>query len=402
MVGGGLVGAATAYHLARHGASVVLLEQGQLNQGASGQNAGSLHFQLEHRMVEHGEDLARQFALALPLSVASQSEWARLPRQLGDDSLEIAQHGGLMVAETAEQMQMLDRKHELEREGGLVTELLDGEQSRAIAPYLSERIVGAGWCAQEGHANARAVTLAFARAAARAGAEIRTCARVSSLERQAGRWDLRVSDGTRLSAGTRVPADSGVSAGAGVSARSVLIAAGVWSGRVAALADVRLPVTPIALTMLVTAPAKPLVGHLVQHVAARLSLKQASAGNLLIGGGWPARLAQRGGVVDLDSRPQPRLDSISGSVRIAARIVPFAASKLVIRCWTGTTALTPDGALLIGEIPRRPGLFVGAGSSAFTNGPLFGRHLADMILGRSQSLDLSPYSPARYGHLNFA
>lgn len=384
VIGGGLVGVAASFHLAREGATVMLLEQGELNQGASGQNAGSLHFQLEHRMVAHGSEVARQFALTLPLSLAAQSEWARLPAALGDDSLEVSQHGGLMVAETAAQMGMLVRKHALEAEGGLRTELLDGEQSRAIAPYLSPRIIGAGWCAQEGHANARAITLAYAGAATREGAAVRTAARVRSLHKRSAGWELGLEHRQRVLAG------------------SVLVAAGAWSGRVASMADVRLPVVPIALSMMVTARAEPLIGHLVQHVGERLSLKQAGAGNLLIGGGWPAHLIQREGVVDLDTRARPRLESISGAARVASRVVPVAASQSVIRCWTGITALTPDGAPLLGEIPRRPGLFVGAGGSAFTNGPVFARHLAELILGRPPSLDLGLYSPARYGHLNFA
>jgi len=83
VVGGGLLGSAAAYYLARAGARVVLLERAELNRGASGQNAGSLHFQLEYRMVEHGEALAEQFALSLPLVLEAQRVWGRLEGELG-------------------------------------------------------------------------------------------------------------------------------------------------------------------------------------------------------------------------------------------------------------------------------------------------------------------------------
>ena len=82
VVGGGLLGTASAYHLARSGARVILLEKDQLNAHASGQNAGSLHFQLEYRMVEHGDELAEQFARHLPLVLDVQSAWATLGAEL--------------------------------------------------------------------------------------------------------------------------------------------------------------------------------------------------------------------------------------------------------------------------------------------------------------------------------
>lgn len=65
VIGGGLLGCATAWHLARAGNRVLLVEKDQVNRHASGQNAGSLHFQLEFRMVEHGDDAARAAARAL-------------------------------------------------------------------------------------------------------------------------------------------------------------------------------------------------------------------------------------------------------------------------------------------------------------------------------------------------
>ena len=73
VVGGGLLGCAAAYYLTRGGARVVLLERGELNREASGQNAGSLHFQLEFRMIVEGDAIAEQFALSLPLCLEAQA-----------------------------------------------------------------------------------------------------------------------------------------------------------------------------------------------------------------------------------------------------------------------------------------------------------------------------------------
>ena len=118
VVGGGLIGTSVAYHLARGGARTILLEKGELNRQASGQNAGSLHFQLEFRMIELGDAIAEQFAVPMPLFLEAQRTWAALEGELGE-SVEVHLGGGLMVAETREQREALQRKSALERRHGL-------------------------------------------------------------------------------------------------------------------------------------------------------------------------------------------------------------------------------------------------------------------------------------------
>lgn len=383
IVGGGLTGAAAAYCLAREGASVTLLERGQLNRQASGQNAGSLHFQLEFRMIEHGDDLADQFAHAMPLGERAAAGWGRLGAELGGEDLEVVQDGGFMLAETEAEVDLLERKQALERRWGLETHLLGGDEARAIAPYLSPAVRAAAFCPTEGHANPRLVGPAFARAAVRRGAAVRTEAPVVRLSRRTEGWHVGLRDGSV------------------VVAAAVLIAAGIWSGRVAALADVRLPVVPVALTMLVTAVSAPFMPHLVQHVGRRLSMKQAHAGNVLVGGGWPSKLLQRDGVLDLDALPELRLDSLLGNACAAVAAVPRVAALQLVRCWSGMAPVTADQLPLLGEVRRRPGLFVATGGAGFTLGPTLAELVSELILGRTPALPLDLYSPGRFGHLTF-
>ena len=376
VIGGGLLGTATAYHLAVRGARVVLLERDQLNAHASGQNAGSLHFQLEFRMVEHGDELAEQFARHLPLVLEAQRTWGRLAHELGAD-VEASQAGGVMCAETDEQLRVLERKHELERRWGLETQLLDRDEARGIAPYLAESVRFVAFCPGEGHANPRLVGPAYARAAEARGAELRVGANVSGLNRKSSRW--RVS----LAGGDTVEADA------------VVVAAGVWTGHVTALADVRLPMIPVALSMLATEATDALVPHLVQHVGVRLSLKQAHDGNVLIGGGWPSKLRGR-----LEERPALRLDALAGNAEAAVHVVPAVGRLAVLRTWSGVAPVTSDQMPLLGEVRRRPGLFVCAGGPGFTLGPVYARILSELVLDGSSELALPDYSPHRFAHLN--
>jgi sarcosine oxidase, subunit beta len=380
VVGGGLLGAAAAYHLARGGARTLLLEKDELNRQASGQNAGSLHFQLEFRMVELGDAIAEQFAVPMPLFLEAQRTWAALEQELGD-AIEVHLAGGLMVAETREQRDVLERKSALERRHGLETHVITGDEARAIAPYLSSAVRAACWCPAEGHANPRLVGPAFAAAAVRHGATVRTRARVVGLAHTDGGWRVTVRDAEP------------------VHAEVVVVAAGLWTGEVTAMADAMLPIVPRALTMLATARTEPSVEHLVQHVGARLSLKQTGDGNVLVGGGWPARLRHREGVVDVEERPVLRYESITGSAAVAARLVPSLRELAVIRVWSGVVGVTPDQVPLLGELHGRPGLYVATGGAGFTLGPTLGRLLSELILSGRPSLPLDLYDPVRYGHL---
>ena len=389
IIGGGLTGCGAAFHLVRKGASVLLVERAQINAGASGQNAGSLHFQLERRLVEHDSAASAIAARTLLLSRAAIRDWRALEALLGTD-LEVVMAGGLMVAETAEEMALLERKQALEATYGLDVELLDGPEARLRAPYLSDRVIGAAFCPHEGHAGPRVATVAFARAAEAAGACITTEIRVGKISRSPLKGfvlDL-VEEGGRTE---RVSADI------------VLAAAGAWTMEVGQLANVHLPLFPLALTMTATERCAPLIPHLVQHAGKRLSLKQTHAGNLLIGGGWPARLRQRNAApygFDLERRAVLRPPMLIENLNIACGIVPAVANLNVLRTWTGIVAETPDHLPVLGEVSEVPGFYVAAGGSGFTLGPTVARVLSEMILTGTTSEDVSHFSPARFGGLN--
>ncbi|QJA00004.1 MULTISPECIES: FAD-dependent oxidoreductase [unclassified Leifsonia] len=387
VVGGGLLGSALAWMLAGDGAEVVLIERDQLNQHASGQNAGSLHFQLEYRMVEHGLEAARQAAEAMPLHLDAAAHWARLADELGE-SVGVVQNGGLMLAENAEQAAVLERKAELERSWGLDVSLLDRDEVHAIAPYLSDSVVAAAFCPIEGKADTRRAGPALARGAERLGASILTGTEVTAIRRDGSRWRVETSS---------VDAD-GRAVQRTFVAQTVMLAGGVWTSQLGAMLDVRLSTIPLALTMSVTAKTPSFIPHLVQHAGTRLSLKQSPDGTVLIGGGWPATLATGAdGLPDLSARPHLLQESVAGNALAALRVVPRLAPLPVLRTWVGTTTVTPDQLPLAGAVPGRPGVFVATGGSAFTLGPSFARILTDLAQGRSTAIEMAPYQPLRFG-----
>jgi glycine/D-amino acid oxidase-like deaminating enzyme len=371
VVGGGIMGCALAYWLAREGRGVVLIERGELNGGASGSNAGSLHVQmLSHfaRLQEPHERMAAERPLRL--HVAAVAEWQVLQKALGAD-IELSVEGGLMVAETEAEHRQLAAKIGREARHGVASELLEGAAARACAPYLGPTVRAVARCALEGRLNPGLATPALARAAVARGADLRRATPLLSLERK----------GTAFVAGT----DKGE-----IRASAVINAAGPWAGEVAAKLGVTLPVTRRPLQLAVSEPAAPFLAHLVQHAGRRLTLKQAARGNILIGGGWP-------GSLDADGRAQLAPQSIEGNLAVACRVVPQVAQLHLLRVWTALITRVPDGNPVLGETPGVPGFYQAlAIPNGYTLGPLCARLVAEAVCGRSTSFDLSPWSPARF------
>lgn len=368
VVGGGLAGAASAYFLAKEGVRVVLLERGDLNTRASGSNAGSIHAQIPHAaFVENGEAWARGFAPTIPIMMRGIELWRTMEAELGVD-LEVATPGGLLVAETDEQMRAVVRKAEIERAHGLPVEILGREDLRRLAPYVAPTMVGGAFCAVEGKADPLRAAPAFARAAERLGAEIRRFVEVRDIVRERVGFNLDTNSGP-------------------VRARRIVNAAGAEATAVAAMLGVRLPLEAHPIQVTVTEPVAPLVRHLLYFAGEKLTLKQTPVGSLLVGGGWPARL-------DPEGRLSASPHSLCANLAVATRVVPGVANARVVRTWPALVNGTADWRPILGEAPGAPGLFMAIFPwMGFTAGPIAARLVADMILGRATEIDVAAFAP---------
>ena len=186
--------------------------------------------------------------------------WQTLEQEL-DGPLDVHITGGLMVAETAEELQLLHEKRVIEEEAGLDVHVLEGEELRSFAPYLAEDLTGASFCEQEGHANPALAAPLFALRAAQRGAVIRTHAEVTGIDVEpsvaAGRFTVATSAGR-------------------IRAHRVVNAAGAWANEIAALAGLQLPIRSEGLHLNVTEPREHVLGPMVQHIGRRLTLKQTA------------------------------------------------------------------------------------------------------------------------------
>lgn len=370
VIGAGITGATTAMFAARNGMDVVVLDRSAPNSQASGGNAGSLHVQLLSwdfgNKAMAGGNPALQ---TLSLQRDSVALWKALQTELNAD-FEIVTTGGLMVAENADQTAFLKQKAESERRAGIEVEVIGRSELADLAPTISDKMVVAAYCAAEGKINPLKATPAIVAEAQRRGARFAAGHDVVAITAEAGGYAV-------------------TTAHASIRCRQLVIAAGGWSRQIGAMIGVQLPISGAPLQMLVTEPTRPLLKQLIAHADRHLTMKQATNGNLIIGGAWTADTNATTGYARV------LRSSIEGNLWVAERTVPAVSGLHLLRSWAAMN-VNVDGAPLLGEIPGAPGAFIAATANGYTLGPIMGQLTADLVLGRSSRRDLKAFTLARF------
>jgi glycine/D-amino acid oxidase-like deaminating enzyme len=385
VVGGGIVGAATAYHLARRGVSVTLLEADRLASGATGRNLGFIWVH------------TRRKGLELDLVMATRTGLESLPDELGED-FGLRCRGGLIYAVTEAQAVVMREFVASRVADGVPMEYLTGDEARDLAPILPETVVAASYCPLDAQMDPRRYVRAFANAAQRAGATIVEGASVRTLE----------ATGRRI---TRVETDRGP-----IAAGQVVLAAGAWTPHLGAQVGLDIPVHPMRLQIVQTEPMPPRLDVLLYGPAA---VKQYSIFQELPSfrpDTFATELEDRLGLALLESACQtadgsyllgcamdypgfdwqPDLAGVSLVAEGMAAAIPELRAARFARAWAGVLPFTTDNLPIIGRPAAFDDLILAAGH-VFGNGagPTTGRLVADIICESEPALDMTPFRPDR-------
>ncbi len=294
VVGAGVYGAATAWWLARGGATVRVLDERAIACRASGGPG-------RRGVRANGRD-ARELALMR----RAYEDWPLLHEVL-DAAPFYERTGHLLLAETESDVERLTAQAWLQRQHGIRSEVLDGSAARAQEPGLSRDVRAAVFCPDDGVAEHAATTRAYAAAAQRLGAEISVGVRVRAIE---ARGDRAI--GVITSAGERIGAGHGVLVLTNSAVRGLVRP---WQ---------ELPVWNVCLQVLISAPMahrpfRCLTGHLSRTV----SLKLQGEDRVMISGGWRARWDEAAEVgVSLPA-------SVEGNVAEAVHVYPALAGMRI-------------------------------------------------------------------------
>jgi glycine/D-amino acid oxidase-like deaminating enzyme len=408
VVGGGIVGCATAYYLARRGVRVILLERGEIAGEQSGRNWGFVR--------QQGRDPSE-----VPLMVAANRIWRGLEQEL-DADIEWIQGGNLALAPTPERLALFEGWLATARDHGLDTRLVTPREIQDLLPGMGGTWVGGLYTASDGHAEPAKATQAIGRAAVKLGVDLREGCAVESISTEGGRiGEVRTEQGA-IRAGT------------------VVCAAGAWSARLLRPLGLNLPQRWVRATVARTTPAPPLTRAGIWGPTVSFRQRRDGTLNLAAAGAadhdvtldslrharlfWPnywknrklfrfhvgrpllssiaallpGSAARRHPLTwDRGTGPAPNPTKVSRSLRELRRLYPALAGLQITRSWAGYIDATPDAIPVIGEAGPS-GLVAATGFTGhgFAMGPIVGRLVAELITEGKPSLDLRAFRFSRF------
>jgi glycine/D-amino acid oxidase-like deaminating enzyme len=371
VVGAGIVGAATAYELARRGVAVTLLDRAGVSEGTTGLGEGNA--------LCSDKDAGPELELAVA-GMAVLDEHAALV----GDAARVRRKGALIVHPDERTWRAEAARLERLRAAGVDARLVDPDELAVLEPRLTGPVLGALFVSTDLQCDPQAIGRGLAAAAAEHGADIRTGAEVEAVEPQVG---VRLAGGERLEAA------------------AVVLAAGPWSGPLATNAGLKLPLEPRKGQLIRLRVPQPNPGFLRRKVVDGSYL-------LSVGSTDPGRQISTvvettwdGHVVVGSTRERCGFDpSVDDGLAVAirdraARLVPELTDLELAASWVGFRPWLPDHLPAIGHSRAVPGVWVGTGheGAGVILGPITGRLLAEAITGETPSVDLAPFDPDRFG-----
>lgn len=404
IIGGGIIGLATAYELSRQGVRATVLEGQTAGAGQSSRNWGFVRQQ-------------GRSPQELPMMCAANRRWRQLEDEIGE-RFQWVQGGNLALSGPGSSGHYRAWA-ELGRSHGLDTRLVSADEVRELVPGLSFPHQAAMYTSTDGHVDPMAATTAIGRAAERGGATIRSGHRVLGIERH----------GDRV---TGVRTEHGV-----VSADTVVCAAGATSRWLLRSAGIRLPQDLVRGTVALTESVAPVTTTSVW--APGLAFRQRPDGRFVVttGGGGDVDLTldtllqapmflgafrhnyrkmrlrldsgailrdlrRRFTGVDQPHEPRPTRLLANRSILRFRQAMPALAALRLERAWAGLIDGTPDGLPVLDRPTDGLVLATGFSGHGFGLGPTAGEVAAALVTGKTTEFDLRPFRFSRFAERDYA
>lgn len=360
IVGGGVMGCATAYYLAKEGLKPVVIEKSDIGGEASGSNGGGVR-QSARNLKE------------MPLAMESIRMYGELHEELGMD-VEYVRRGNLRLCTTEQEVEAMRQAVENQKAVGLELEMLDRQQVLEINPYVGEKVIGASFCPTDGHVNPFLVTYGFFRRAREQGAMFFTHEEVTGIRLRKSRVSGVVTNKQLIETDL------------------VVDAAGVAGRKVANMAGLDIPMRPIFSEALVTEPYPPLFPHMFGHAKGLFYGRQTVHGPFFWGGfvGTEQYLHREG---------KPLFHFIGPSIsRMVLDYFPVLQDLHVLRTWSGLIAGMSDGIPVLGLTEEVPGFVFCTGFSGhgFGLAPVIGRLMSELIMDCEVSIPIHDFCYSRF------
>ncbi|MEW6716211.1 MAG: FAD-dependent oxidoreductase [Chloroflexota bacterium] len=362
IIGGGVMGASTAYHLAARGQkNILLLEREEFfGQGATGRCAGGVRYQFATE-------------INIRLSLESLPMLERFKEEIGQE-VDYRKCGYLFLLTTEEDIYTFKQNVQLQHKLGVTTEWLEGDDIRHLLPMMQLDDVAMGtFNPQDGLADPNGVVMGYVRAAQRLGVKTLTGVTVNGIQVEAGKISGIAS--------TRGP----------VSTRLVVNTAGPWAGQIGEMAGVHIPITPLRRQWLTTTPIPEIPPDFPFVIDFAQSLYFHREGQGLLTG-----MSNPNEKPGFDQSVDPGWELIH--MEAAIHRLPCLENAGLVSGLAGLYEVTPDAHPIFGTTPIT-GFYVCSGFSGhgFMHGPISGKLMAEIILdGEAQTVDVSMLDLARF------
>ena len=366
VIGGGVMGASAAFHLAEAGVpNVLLLERDSLACGSTSRSAGGVRAQFSDAVnIELGWRSLQAFE---QFGVRPAAE------------IDLHQVGYLFLHSDADAWERAQQAVTLQNAMGVGTRLLTPAEAADLSPAVRvDDILGATFHARDGYCSPENVVQGYASGARRLGAQLRTGVEVTGIEVSGGQIT-----GVRTTAGP-------------VATSTVICAAGAWSRQVGEWAGVALPVDPLRRQIVVSEPLSP---ELLEVFGPTTPMTIDAATTLYFhreGPGLLMGMSYRGETIGFRSGFTE--EWMPDLLHAMERRAPALMDLGIAHRWTGYYEVTPDDNAVIGESREVSRFLYATGFSGhgFLQGPAIGEVLRDLYLGRDPVVDVSSMSADRF------
>jgi sarcosine oxidase subunit beta len=361
IIGGGVIGVSTAYHLAAAGVpDVVLVDKGALGSGSTCKAAGGIRAQFSDRVN-------------IELGLRSLEAFRGFRERFGQE-IDLHEVGYLFLLDSPESVRAFEQNVALQNELGVPSRMISVAEAKRMSPLIdADGLLAATFSPTDGHCTPESVVLGYAAAARRNGARLITNCAATGIEIDADRIVAVDTEGGRIEADT------------------VICATGAWSAQVGAWVGVDLPVTPLRRQILVSEPIP--------------DLDPATPFTIDFGTSFYFHTEGKGlllGMSDPDETPGFKLtrsDSwLPGLGEAMARRAPALGDVGIASGWAGLYEQTPDHNALIGEATGVSRFLYATGFSGhgFLMGPAVGEVMRDLYLGQQPFTDISGFHASRF------
>lgn len=367
IIGGGVVGCAAAYYLAKAGNTNVIVLEGtkSIGHGGSSRNGGGVR--------QSGRDV-RELPYAM---YGIKHLWPTLSEELGVD-VEYTQKGNLRLGKTEAHLEKLQTLAKNAQSVGLDVRMVDAKEVKEICPYLSDDIIGASWCPTDGHANPLTTTLGYYKRALEMGVRFYTDAEVTELRKVKGKVrKVILKDGTVFEGET------------------IILAAGYESRYIARTVGVDVLMTRLIDECLVTEMQPHMFDIMLGTAGADFYGHQAKHGSFVFGSdcGYEE-------VTDMTdpSKLMTNAMTLSASCRAIMGYVPALKDAKIVRSWCGWLDNAFDGVPFISKVDEAEGLILACGFTGhgFGTAPAVGLMLSQMVAGEDTVVDITPLRYDRF------